>query len=124
MQRYELDAWLGDAATELAEEDIEQLLRDANVIESRYPDPDDSEDQQTAMVTVVRLSTEDHDAVLGELAARLYAARRAEHDARVALRQAALSLIHPGGRGIHSEQGFAEAAGVTRMSVREWLGKR
>lgn len=124
MQRYELDAWLGDAATELTDEDIEQLLRDANAIEERYPDPDDADDQQTAITTVLRLSTEDHETVLNELADKLYAARRADHDARVALRQAALSLIHHGGKGIYSEQGFAQVAGVTRMSVREWIGKR
>lgn len=124
MQRYELDAWLGHTLFDLTDEQIEQLLQDATAIESRYPDPDDNDDQQTAMTMAVRLTTEDHDTVLSELATRLYAARRAEYEARVGLRQAALSLIHPGGRGIYSEQGFAEKVGVTRMSVREWLGKR
>jgi hypothetical protein len=99
-----------------------------DVIDTTYPHDGLHDDEMiasaAAATTVVRLATEDHATVLKELATRLHSARRAEYEARFALRQAALSLIHSGGRGIYSELGFAEVAGVSRMSVREWLGKR
>jgi hypothetical protein len=45
----------------------------------------------------------------------------AERKALVALRQVAVMRI---GNGDATEAGFAHQAGVDRMAVRKWLGKR
>jgi hypothetical protein len=125
VQRYELDAWLGDD-TGLTEDQITDLLATAQDIADRYPDPDDADDRETSLLTAYRLLVEDGSAVVQELSAALAVARRAEHKAKVALRQAALIIIEPGGagqRGIASQRGFATVAGVDRQTVLGWLGK-
>ncbi|HEX3778457.1 MAG TPA: hypothetical protein VHX38_02235 [Pseudonocardiaceae bacterium] len=126
MQRYELDAWLGDDHG-LTEDQITCLLATADEIAARYPDPDDGDDREQAFVIAYRVLVEPAEDVVAELAVALSRARRFEHAAKVALRQAAASLIEPDARkgdGVRSEAGFAEAAGVDRQAVRSWLGKR
>ena len=127
MQRYELDAWLGDDHG-LTEAQITGLLHAAEDIEARYPDPDDADDRETALTVAYRLLVESPEDVVAELGADLSRARLAELRCRVAVRQAALSLVDPaagkGERGLSSEGGFATAVGVDRMAVRGWLGKR
>lgn len=126
MQRYELDAWLGDDHG-LTEDQITDLLATANEIAERYPDPDDEDDRETALTVAYRLLVEPVEDVVTELGLELFRARMAEVRCKVALKQAAHELVRSDavrGDGVASEDGFAYAAGVDRMTVRKWLGKR
>lgn len=117
MQRYELDAWLGDNHG-LNEAETAELLSKADEIEERCDaDPDEMSEE---LVTAYRLMREDSGAVVQELADRRLAASVAEVNALAGLRQAAVTLI---GRGDETEAGFARKANVDRMTVRKWLGK-
>lgn len=64
-----------------------------------------------------RLTIEPPAAVVAELAASYALGRNALAD----LKEAALMLIES---GEYTEAGFAKAAGVDRMTVRNWRGKR
>lgn len=119
MQRYELDAWLGDDHG-LTDEQVGDLLTTAGDIATRYPDEDDADLREAALTVAYRTMMEG-PAVLDELAERLASARLAEARALAGLRQAAVSLIPP---GRETQAGFARRAGVDRMAVRGWLGQR
>lgn len=126
MQRYELDAWLGDEHG-LTGEQVADLLATAEDIAVRYPDPDDADDREAALTVAYRVMVEDPEVVVAELGERLARARRAEHYATVAVRQAALSLVRQSGkgdRGVTTEGGFARVSLVDRQTVLKWLGKR
>lgn len=123
MQRHELEPWLGD--TDLTAEQVTELLATANDIEARYPnDDDDTEERGGALEAAHYLLLNGSAIVVDTLARRLTNARTAEVQALAGLQQAALTLIRENGRDVASEQGFAKAAGVDRMTVRKWLGKR
>lgn len=118
MQRYELEAFLGDDHG-LAEDQIAELLAKADEIEERCDaDPDEMSEE---FVAAYRLMREEPDAIVAELAQRRLEAVVAEANALAGLRQAAIVLI---GRGDATEAGFARQAGVDRMTVRKWLGKK
>ncbi|MCT2547367.1 hypothetical protein [Streptomyces atratus] len=117
MQRYELEAWLGDDHG-LTDDQIDELLVQADDIDSRSGD--DQDEAREALTAAYRLLREGADAVVADLAQRRAAARAAELDALAGLQQAAITLI---GRGDATESGFARQAGVDRMTVRKWLGK-
>lgn len=126
MQRYELDAWLGDDHG-LTDDQITGLLTAAHEIGQRYPDPDDADERDTALTVAYRLTVEDQAAVVAELSDTLMSLRRSEVRTLAALRQCAVTLVvdhGKGGRGITSEGGFASATGLDRMTVRGWRGKR
>lgn len=126
MQRYELDAWLGDDHG-LTDEQVDDLARAAKNIEELYPDPDDADDREAALITAHQVISGDGEALVAEQAVKLARARRAEHQALVALRQAAVMLVRPSakkGDGIASAKGFAQTAGVDRQAVLGWLGRR
>ncbi|WP_432137668.1 hypothetical protein [Streptomyces sp. bgisy154] len=120
MQQYELEAWLGDDHG-LTEDQLTELLHTANEIDDQYPDEDDRDDRDAALTAAYRLMVEAPDALTAELAAARTAARAAERKALVALRQVAVTRI---ANGDATESGFAQQAGVDRMTVRRWLGKR
>lgn len=118
MQRYELEAWLGDDHG-LNNDQIAELLAKADEIEERCDaDPDEMSEE---LVAAYRLMRENPGDVVKELADRRLAASVAEANALAGLRQAAIVLIE---RGDFTESGFSRAAGVDRMTVRKWLGKR
>jgi len=137
-QTYEIEAWLGDDHG-LTDDQVEQLRQISDDIYARYCTPaagvDDpemveadlaqaTEDQrESALQTAYRLLSGDA-AVVGELSRELAIARQADARARAGLRQAALMVIEPGTRGPDSEAAFARRAGLDRMAVRNWLGKR
>jgi hypothetical protein len=129
MQRYEIEAWLGDNHG-LTDEQIARLAATADEIGLRYPDPDDADEREAALTVAHRLMMEEPEAVVDELAATLTAARMRETAALAGLRQAAVDLIDPApvqGRhavGVRSQAGFAAAAGLDRAGVIRWLGKR
>lgn len=117
MQRYELEAWLGDDHG-LTEGQIEELLGQADEVGARSGD--DHDEAREALTAAYRLMREGVDTVVADLAQRRAAARAAEIDAVAGLRQIAITLIE---RGDATEAGFARQAGVDRMTVRKWLGK-
>lgn len=120
MQQYELEAWLGDDHG-LTGQQLTELLAQANEIEQRYPDEDDQTERDAALTAAYRILRGEQDAV-DELAKQLATARAAEARALAGLGQAARMLIPAGEM---SEAGFADKAGVDRMTVRRrWLGKR
>ena len=117
MQRYELDAWLGDDHG-LADDQVDELLTEADDINDRHGDDQDA--AREALTAAYRLMREDADNVIADLAQRRAAARAAELDALAGLQQVAITLIASGDA---TESGFARQAGVDRMTVRKWLGK-
>ena len=119
MQRYELEAWLGDDHG-LSEDQIGRLLTAADEIGQRYTDPDDADEREAALTVAYRLMVESHPTVLRELSMALTDARRAQAMALAALRQCAVLLVPTR----ESESSFARQGGVDRMAVRGWLGKR
>jgi len=119
VQRYEIEAWLGDDHG-LTTEQVDRLTATASEINRRYPDPDDADEREAALTLAYRLMVEGHPQVVAELSAALTGARLAEVRALAALRQCAVTLVP----AAESEAGFARMAGVDRMAVRGWLGKR
>ncbi|WP_162603923.1 hypothetical protein [Streptomyces sp. CS014] len=117
MQRYELEAWLGDDHN-LTDDQIDELLQQADEINDRCGN--DQDEAREALTAAYRLLSEGPDAVTADLAQRRAAARAAEADALAGLQQIAITRI---GRGDATESGFARQAGVDRMTVRKWLGK-
>src|SRR5437899_3329894 len=94
------------------------------------PSDDDGVDDAFALATgmTIRYDTQlqrwhviDEDDPVAYLASDLTRARLAESRALAGLRQAAVMAVGGGGE---SEAGFARRAGVDRMAVRGWLGKR
>ncbi|MFB6977672.1 hypothetical protein [Streptomyces scopuliridis] len=121
MQRYELEAWLGDNHG-LTEDQVTDLLGHANEIEARYPDPDDQNERDAALEVAYRFTGGDEGVandVMQELAIARGAAQAAENRALAGLRQAAIMQIPT----TETESSFARAANVDRMTVRKWLGK-
>jgi len=119
MQRYELEAWLGDDH-ELSLDQLNGLLDIANDIEREYPDQEDADLREAALTGAYRAMRGEHN-IACRLGQELLTARLSEARALAALRQAALYRIP---NDLDSEKGFAEDAGVDRMTVRKWLGKR
>lgn len=116
MQQYELEAWLGDDHG-LDENELAELLQQADEIEDRFPDPDDKAEKHVALVTAYKLIKGD-ESVIDELAKDRVHARAAESRALAGLQQAARMA------GAANESAFARRAGVDRMTVRKWRDKR
>lgn len=105
MQRYELDAWLGpDGWTD---EQRDKIAEDYSAWEAANPDA--SEDEGEAMLTAI---AQHHDRALS-----IPNLARVREEARAAV----VVSVTLGGM---SESEAARAAGVDRMTVRKWLGKR
>lgn len=119
MQLFELEAWLGDNHG-LNEDELVELLADANEIEDRYPDIDDQPERDAALAAAYRLKTEPVEDVLADYGKQRTDARAAASAASAALQQAARTVVVDGKL---SEAGFARVSHVDRMAVRKWLGK-
>ena len=104
MTDHELDAWLGDDWTA---EQRDKIATDWRVWEGTHPDAD--EDEGDAMLTAI---AQYHDRAL-----TIPNLARARAEARAAV----VVSVTLGGM---SEAEAARAAGVDRMTVRSWLGKR
>ncbi|MFF2226300.1 hypothetical protein ACFVV7_23630 [Streptomyces globisporus] len=120
MQRYELEAWLGDDHG-LTDDQIEDLLAEATEIGERYPDADDQAERDAALAAAYRLKVEPAADVLEDLSKQLADARAAESAASAGLQQAAQTIVPD---GEFSEAGFARTVGVDRMTVRKWTQDR
>lgn len=120
MQRYELEAWLGDDHG-LDDAQLDELLAEAGEIEERYPDPDDQAERDAALSAAYRLKVEPIEDVLADFSKQRADARAAEIVASASLQQAAQSVISS---NHFTEAGFARAVGVDRMTVRKWTQDR
>lgn len=118
-QRHDMEAWLGDDHG-LTGEQVGELQHTADDIAARWPDEDDRDEREAALTAAYRLMAGDDD-VVEELGQVLADARSTELRALAGLQQAAITLV-PTHR--ESEAGFGRRAGVDRMTVRKWLGKR
>jgi hypothetical protein len=116
-QRHEIEAWLGDDH-DLTDEQVTELVRQAEDISERYPDHSDYDVREAALIAACRVLSGDDP--VAELSGALTRARLAEMRALAGLRQAAVMAVAAG----ESEAGFARRAGIDRMAVRNWLGKR
>lgn len=119
MQRYELEAWLGDNHG-LNEDELDELLTQANEIEKRHPDADDQREREVALSAAYRLMTEPVEDVLADYGKQRAEARALLSATSAALQQAAHATVQPDAL---SESGFARLANVDRMTVRKWIGK-
>jgi hypothetical protein len=119
VQRHEIEAWLGDDHS-LTDDQIDDLMREADEIAERYPDADDQDERDAALAAAYRIMVGEADSLVEELGRERLTARIAEAKALAGLRQAATMLVPAS----ESESGFARRAGVDRMAVRGWLGKR
>lgn len=120
-QRYEIEAWLGDDHG-LTDEQVTDLIRISDEINERYPDEDDADLCDAAMVAAYRILS-GHDSgedIVAALAETRVQARKQDAEALAGLRQAAAMLVPDR----MSENGFARIGHVDRMTVRrKWLGK-
>lgn len=123
MSGTDYTAWLGLGDTTIwpdGDPTPEQLARfhaAAAVIEARWPDPDDSAERDAALSAALQVITgEESVEAIGRRAAEaqgmLLRARAEQVGAALAARE-----DYP------SEQAMADDLGVTRMTIRSWLGK-
>lgn len=117
--RYELEAWLGPALSDLTGEQIERLMAESDRIGERYPDPDEQDLREAALSAAVQY-------LLGETtiddAGRALTKARLEQDrAMAAAQQLAAMAVED---GLMSEYQAADRARIDRMTVRKALGKR
>lgn len=122
VQRYEVEAWLGDDH-DLTDDQITDLAAQFAAIADRYPDPDDEQEREAARTVAHQLMTSSPEQVVAEWRAARERAQMAKLRAMAALQHAALTIVTSEHRGIYSEGGFAERAGVDRGTVRKWCGK-
>lgn len=113
-----LIAWLGPAAEELTDEQVDQVAEEARAISERYPHPDEQAERDAALSVVVQ-----H--LLGEItpdeAARaLMDARQRERCAFAAAEWLGVMLV----RGGAKKAVAARAVGIDRMSLLKALGER
>lgn len=112
--RYDIINWLGPAAGQATDEQVEQLVEAANTINARWPDPDDSDTREQVLSGAAQIVLGDD--TLEGLAEAWHRARRIERDHMAALTGAL--IVTPG-----SERELCERTGVARMTVRKALGK-
>ena len=98
-------------------EQLDRFHTAAAVVEARWPDPDDQHERDAALYAALAVITgEESVEAIGHRATEaqgvLLRARAAQVGAALAARD-----TYP------SEQAMADALGVTRMTVRSWLGK-
>ncbi len=115
MQRYELEALLGPALEELAPEQVDRLLAEADDIAAYYPGDQDL--REAALSAAVQY-------LLGELtpeqaAEQLRAARASAARASAAAQQVGVLLVQRG----ETEVAAARRCGITRDTLRARLGK-
>lgn len=115
--RPDVAAWLGDFAGEVSEEQGDTLAEVFDLVEARWPDPDQADVRRGVLTGAAQIVLGDDTLEgLGEAAQR---ARLAEQEARDLLTGA---LLVSAGTGV-SEVELARRASTTRMTVRKALGK-
>jgi hypothetical protein len=118
MQDYELDAYLGEFADQLSEQQRAVLASALNILEDRWPGPDYTDERTEAGNAATEVVF--GDATADQIASEYRTARSAERVARLRLTGAILATSLAGET---SEPALAERFGVTRMTIRKALGK-
>lgn len=116
MQDHELRGLLGDTYDEISERGRAKVSAVSDLIDVRYPDPDDVEARQEAMSAALQVILDGGDSALEEVGANWRAARSAEVRAHAALTGAILASDGP-------EERIAALAGTSRPTVRKAKGK-
>lgn len=114
MTTYEIDAWLGD--TEATDEQRAAIQRAADRIAERWPDEDDADAREQALIGAAQIIL--GDAALDELGRAYVRARAAEREAHAMVTGALIAS-----QGTASEYELADRSGLSRVSVRKALGK-
>jgi len=117
-QRYELEAWLGPALSDLAPEQVDRLMQEAEDIAAYYPGVDDEELRDAALSAAVQLLL--GDTTPEECARELRAARAAEARASAAAQQIAAMMVRDGVPKARA----ARECGIDRMTLLTRLGER
>lgn len=118
MQDYELDAYLGDFAGRLDDEQRRVLSATLDKLAARWPAPDFTDEQTVAGNAAAEIAL--GDSTVDGIAAEYRAAREAERVARLRLTGA---IVTTSLAGPMSEQAMAARFGVTRMTIRKALAK-
>lgn len=105
---------LGGFADQVTGDQLDQLVAINDVIEQRWPDPDDRDSREQALSGAIQVILGDD--TLEGLGAALRRARLAE---RAAMDQLTGALLASPG----SERVLVEQSGVARMTVRKALGR-
>ncbi|HWO62695.1 MAG TPA: hypothetical protein VNO31_21960 [Umezawaea sp.] len=125
-QQRDLGAQLGDDHG-LTPEQVDQLRQHRDEINARYPEPDDQASRDAAFEVALRL-LRGEPGVVEELAETRAHAKAAAARALAGLQQAALMTVEwnapPNRHNPNGEGAFARRAGVDRMLVRKWGGKK
>ena len=125
-QPHALEAKPGDDDG-LTPEQVDQLRRHRDEINARYPDPADQASREAAFEVALRLLRGEQGVVEG-LAETRAQAKVAAAKALAGLQQAALMTVEwnapPNRHNPNGEGAFARRAGVDRMLVRKWGGKK
>lgn len=121
---HEMMAWLGPAADDLTDEQVERIAEEARHIEYRYPDPDEQVEREAALSAVVQYLLGDmtpEDARLELTEARLW-----EQRAFTAACWVGVMLVRDRMRagGSPDKSAAARAVGINRMSLLAALGER
>lgn len=118
IQRHEIEAWLGPALPELNPEQVDQLHREAERIEERYPDPDEQDLRDAALSAATQYLL--GETSIDDAGRELTDIRMKEARAYAAAYQIATLAAEAG----MPEAEVARRAGIDRMTVRrKILGK-
>jgi len=113
MQRHELEAWLGPELAEMTPDQVDAMVRYADMIEDRYDD-----DALRSFVARGALLIVLSDSTLEQIGEALARARQEEREAMAMLTGAIIASAET-----DSESSLARRAGITRVTVRKALGK-
>lgn len=115
----DLRPWLGPAYTDLTTEQLERLCAEADRIHAYYPKHDDRDLRESALTAAVQYLLGDSTA--DELRRELDRTRRTVAVAMAASKQYASMAKTDAGRAL-SEKSAAEAVGIVRETLREYMG--
>ena len=113
MQQYEPEAWLGPELAEMTPDQVDAMVRYADMIEGRY---DDEAQRSVAASGAIQIVLS--DGTLEQLGEALSRARQEEREAMAMLTGAIIASAET-----DSESSLARRAGITRVTVRKALGK-
>lgn len=112
-----IDAWLGDAADTLTDEQRDRFITIWDDTGTRYPEPEDQDLRNAALSAATQYLLGEATATdAGREIGRLNAALE---DAKAAARAIALLAVEDGA----SEYQLHQDLGVTRRTLRLWIGK-
>lgn len=117
MSNEEMTAWLGPAAEELTEDQIDRFERIWDGLDEQYPDEDDQDIRNEVLGAAVQYLLD--ETTIDEAGAKRAATRAESLRASAAAQQIALMAIEDG----MSETEAARRANIDRMWLRKRLGK-